>query len=412
MQDATTPASPLGRLVHGAARATSLFSSLLDQDVQRRHDLLMKHGHPLPGNSIPTLIRCAAVITVALIAVAAAVTDADSPDSAAEASAKQTTPTPAAEKPGPPTQPRTRCCDLPRHRSAPPSPATGITGRGHMPHRPPVQRSLPRADTRPGPSPEPTPRPGAITPTSRPRRISAHLFEQDPPPGAAQSDTDTDTDHLDTGDNTDGADQADTEGADPDDSDADGHLSTPGIHQDGADSDAIAVAAAVTDADNPDSAAEASAKQTTPTPAAEKPGPPTQPRTRCCDLPRHRSAPPSPATGITGRGHMPHRPPVQRSLPRADTRSGPSPEPTPRPRSPFHHRAETSSLLGHPGPTPEGVSPETQGRPLSPTHTPGRSPWRPLTPPFLAPQKGKIQGLLQTLKNRAKSGRKNHCKNL
>ena len=74
MQDATNPASPLGRLVHGAARATSLFSSLLDQDVQRRHDLLMKHGHPLPGNSLPTLIHCAAVITVALIAGATAVT--------------------------------------------------------------------------------------------------------------------------------------------------------------------------------------------------------------------------------------------------------------------------------------------------------------------------------------------------
>ena len=32
MQNATSPASPLDRLVHGAGRATTLFSSLLDQD--------------------------------------------------------------------------------------------------------------------------------------------------------------------------------------------------------------------------------------------------------------------------------------------------------------------------------------------------------------------------------------------
>ena len=146
----------------------------------------------------------------------------------------------------------------------------------------------------------------------------------------------------------------------------------------------------------------ASAKQTTPTPAAEKPGPPTQPRTRCCDLPRHRSAPPSPATGITGRGHMPHRPPVQRSLPRADTRPGPSPNPRSPPRSPFHHRAETSSLLGHPGPTPEGVSPAIARRPLTPARPPQRVSQTRSHPRFLTPENGPKQTPLPDPQKRGK----------
>ena len=57
MQNTTNPASPLDPLVdnlaRGAARASSLFSSLLGQNAQRRHDLLMKHGHPLPGKTRP-----------------------------------------------------------------------------------------------------------------------------------------------------------------------------------------------------------------------------------------------------------------------------------------------------------------------------------------------------------------------
>ena len=74
MQSTSTPVSALDRLVLGAARASSLFSSLLGQDAQRKHDLLMKHGHPLPGKTIPTLIRCTTAIAVALIAGATAVT--------------------------------------------------------------------------------------------------------------------------------------------------------------------------------------------------------------------------------------------------------------------------------------------------------------------------------------------------
>ena len=54
-----------------------------------------------------------------------------------------------------------------------------------------------------------------ITPTTRPRRISAHLFEQDPPAGtgpASSSDVEGDTDGTDT--DTEATD-TDTEGTDP-----------------------------------------------------------------------------------------------------------------------------------------------------------------------------------------------------
>ena len=62
--------------VVGASRATA---GSFDQRAQRRHAVLMKHGHPPETNTVPALIRagaavaCAAVLGLSVVAIAAMV---------------------------------------------------------------------------------------------------------------------------------------------------------------------------------------------------------------------------------------------------------------------------------------------------------------------------------------------------
>ena len=65
MQNASTSPSLLDRMAQGAGRAREAFASAMSQDTQRRHDLRMKHGYPLQGDTLPTLLRCAAAVLIA-----------------------------------------------------------------------------------------------------------------------------------------------------------------------------------------------------------------------------------------------------------------------------------------------------------------------------------------------------------
>ena len=115
---------------------------------------------------------------------------------------------------------------------------------------------------------------------------------------------------------------------------------------------------------------------------------------------RHPAALSSTATGITGHGHMPHRPPVQPSLhpshhsarfiTRADT---PTRRHHPHSRSPSRPPAVPSLALSHSGPTPKMFHLKHITRPLTPSHHLGPSPDRPI-PLFFPPRKWAEKGSL------------------
>ena len=134
---------------------------------------------------------------------------------------------------------------------------------------------------------------------------------------------------------------------------------------------------------------------------------------------RHPTALPSPAADIAGRGHMPHRLPVQPTLPsdHYSTRAiagvvTPVRYHHPRSRSLFRHTTGTPVALPHSGRTPAVVSPETPSRPLTAPTAAQQVSQTPYHPRFLTPKMAGKRPLLQTLKNRAKSDPKSDCKNL